>query len=60
MPLAESVSRSSQELVLTPWQALLFREISEAQHEVLIASPFIKFGIATRVQGRHHLPRCGV
>lgn len=44
------------DLVLTPWQDRLYAGIADAQHEVLIASPYIKFGIATKIRGASRNP----
>jgi hypothetical protein len=48
--------RADPVLVLTPWQARLFGAIADAKDEVLIVSPYIKFGIATKVRGASSRP----
>ncbi len=48
---AALVARASPNLVLTPWQNRLYKAISDAKSEVLIVSPYIKLGIASKVRG---------
>ena len=49
-PLMKDPIPASHVLVLTPWQTQLYDELSAARGEVLIASPFIKEAIVTRVR----------